>query len=112
MTLEKMRASMRRARLELLPAIPKTLKQLDLILSNPLYNKLTNTLLDDDNIYAGSCGEGRNRSIIFASKRQLRRLGRAKQVFSDGTFKPVPKGIPVSQVWNICTNRDNHVSYN
>ncbi|KAK3931273.1 Dihydroorotase-like protein [Frankliniella fusca] len=114
--LVKLRTAMRRARLENRPRLPRSLKDLDKILRQGQYKALSCSLDGKDSVYAGRAGSARqkNMSLIFVSKRMLREMnrrktGKVKELFCDATSCPTPRGLKVSQVWNISTVRSHHV---
>lgn len=103
---------MLRARSELLPNVPHTLPELENVLTDDLYEHLTNTLDGKGSVYAGTFGREEDGTCctIFASRRQLRYLSKRKCVFSDATFDSVPAAMECRQVWNIITVRRGRVS--
>lgn len=108
----QIRRSMLRARYELLPRLPHTLSKLRKVLRDDRYKHLTRTLDEEDSVYAGTfgCSANGTRCTIFASKRQLKYLGKVKRVFSDATFSSVPAGLEARQIFNLTTVRRGHVS--
>lgn len=113
MPLKQLRTALLRARAQRLPPVPSTLKGLARILEKPGNEILSATEDQKDSVFAGTSGKAREKtfSIIFASKRRLRYMAKdgCKLVFSDGTFKPVPRKIKAHQIWTISTARQNHV---
>ncbi|KAK3916209.1 4-hydroxy-3-methylbut-2-en-1-yl diphosphate synthase (flavodoxin) [Frankliniella fusca] len=109
--LVKLRSSMRRARLENRPQIPRSLKAFDKILRLRRYRALSRTLDGRDIIYAGRAGKASERtiSLVFVTRRMVKYMKRVQKIFCDGTFSPVPRGIKASQVWTVSTLRRHHV---
>jgi len=88
-TYDKLRTSMRNARMKRYPPLPANLTELTL--QNPQYQVLT--LTDDglDNIYAGSVDDADgNHHLLFMSERMIERARTFSVLHSDGTFRSVP----------------------
>lgn len=101
-----LRSSMRRARLHRFPSkIPETLNELAEVLRKKKYRKLTASQDEKDNVFFGAVGSSRakTRSLIFMSKRQLKRLRRARKLFADGTWNSRPSKPQSRQVFMIST---------
>ncbi|KAK3907416.1 RuBisCO large subunit-binding protein subunit alpha, chloroplastic [Frankliniella fusca] len=114
MPLVTLRPSMRRARLENRPQIPRSIKELDKILSRRRYRKLSCTIDGKDNVYAGRAGSASQKTIsaLFVSRRMLRYMNKSRRVqsiFCDATFCPVPRGMKANQLFTISTIRQHHV---
>ena len=104
---------MARAQLESRPRVPKSLKDLDKVLRRGARcRKLAKTLDGTDNVYAGRAGGAREKTLclLFISRRMHKVLRKAKRVFADGTFAPVPRDLRSSQIWTISQVRRHHVS--
>ncbi len=115
MPLVTLRPSMRRARLQNRPQIPRSIKELDKILSRRRYRKLSCTIDGKDNVYAGRAGSASQKTIsaLFVSRRMLRYMNKSRRIqsiFCDATFCPVPRGMKANQLFTISTIRQHHVS--
>ena len=110
--LVKLRSSMRRARLENRPLIPRSLKDFHKVLRQKKYRALSRTLDGKDNIYAGRAGSASEKtiSLVFVTRRMRKYMRKVKKLFCDATFSPVPRGLRASQVWTLSSIRRHHVS--
>lgn len=106
-----LRSSMRRARLENRPLIPRSLKALHKVLRQRQYRALSTTIDGKDNIYAGRSGSASRKTLalIFVTKRMRKYLKKVKKLFCDATFCPVPRRMKAYQVWTLSTLRLHHV---
>lgn len=105
-----MKSAVNRARSAMYPAIPLTLYDLGLLLTNGQHPILTNTIDGTDNIFNGVVNGNGFTSIIFMSRRMRRFMRRVRMVFCDGTFSSRPNEPNSGQVLQLSAVVRNHVS--
>ncbi|KAK3923961.1 Aspartate carbamoyltransferase [Frankliniella fusca] len=102
LTLRRLRPAMQRARGNVFPRIPQSLHHLGLILEDPSWFSLSETLDGEDNIWLGSAwGSDGSCSNVFVSSRCLQILRLADILFADGTFYITPSINGCYQVFTI-----------
>ncbi|KAK3929153.1 Aspartate carbamoyltransferase [Frankliniella fusca] len=98
LTLRRLRPAMQRV----FPRIPQSLHHLGLILEDPSWFSLSETLDGEDNIWLGSAwGSDGSCSNVFVSSRCLQILRLADILFADGTFYITPSINGCYQVFTI-----------
>lgn len=103
MTPAACRGLIHRARKDIRPPNPRSFEELE---------RLLPTYWATENCFRGRVnGPDGETAFIFISDAMVESLNHAQELFMDGTFKIVPHGLGLDQVFMMFLRKLNHVSF-